>query len=51
MRYSLNTVALAALSGYAVAKEMVPDEVKAAELFDSGIRHETIMATKEVSTL
>lgn len=48
MKYSLNAVALAALSSYAVAKEMVPDEKLAAEIFDSGIRHEHIMATKMV---
>lgn len=48
MRYSLNAVALAAFATYAVAKEMVPDEQRAAEIFDSGLRHMTIMATKEV---
>ncbi|KAI0010198.1 hypothetical protein F4779DRAFT_318726 [Xylariaceae sp. FL0662B] len=46
MKYSLNAVALAALSSYAVAKELPPDEKLAAELFDSGLRHETIMSTK-----
>ncbi|KAI2631056.1 hypothetical protein GGR54DRAFT_635659 [Hypoxylon sp. NC1633] len=47
MKYSLNAVALAALSSLALAKEMPPDEKLAAELYDSGVRHETIMATKE----
>ncbi len=48
MKYSLNAVALAALSSFAAAKEMPPDEIKAAELFDSGIRHQNIMEAKEV---
>ncbi|KAI0180543.1 hypothetical protein GGR52DRAFT_248785 [Hypoxylon sp. FL1284] len=47
MRYSMNAVAFAAFSTYALAKEMVPDEKLAAEVFDSGLRHQTIMATKE----
>ncbi|KAI1085434.1 hypothetical protein F5B20DRAFT_3209 [Whalleya microplaca] len=46
MKYSLNAVALAALSSCALAKELPKDEKLAAELFDSGIRHETIMSTK-----
>lgn len=50
MRYSLNAVALAAFSTYALAKEMVPNEKLAAEIYDNGLRHQTIMATKEVRT-
>ncbi|KAI0377089.1 hypothetical protein F5Y04DRAFT_191057 [Hypomontagnella monticulosa] len=46
MKYSLNAAALAAFASYALAKEMAPDETLAAELFDSGVRHEHIMATK-----
>ncbi|KAI0844860.1 hypothetical protein F5Y00DRAFT_273538 [Daldinia vernicosa] len=46
MKYSLNAVALAALSSFAAAKELPPDEKLAAEIFDSGIRHEHIMSTK-----
>ncbi|KAI1777971.1 hypothetical protein F4818DRAFT_331296 [Hypoxylon cercidicola] len=47
MRYSLNAVALAAFATYALAKEMVPDDKLAAEIYDNGLRHMTIMATKE----
>ncbi|KAK6949946.1 hypothetical protein Daesc_008269 [Daldinia eschscholtzii] len=46
MKYSLNAVALAALSGFAAGKELPPDEKLAAEIFDSGVRHEHIMSTK-----
>ncbi|KAI0114799.1 hypothetical protein F4814DRAFT_293485 [Daldinia grandis] len=46
MKYSLNAVALAALSSFAAAKELPPDEKLAAEIFDSGLRHEHIMSTK-----
>lgn len=41
--------ALLSLAALAAAKEMPKDEFKAAELFDSGIRHENNKALKLVS--
>ncbi|KAL7626161.1 hypothetical protein AAE478_002931 [Parahypoxylon ruwenzoriense] len=46
MKSALNAIAVAALSSCALGKEMPPDEQLAAEIFDSGIRHEHIMSTK-----
>ncbi|KAI1465250.1 uncharacterized protein F4812DRAFT_137753 [Daldinia caldariorum] len=46
MKYSLNAIALAALSSFAAGKELPPDDKLAAEIFDSGLRHEHIMSTK-----
>lgn len=43
MKYSFTLAALAAL---AFGKEMPKDEVRAAELYDSGVMHERIMAEK-----
>lgn len=40
--------ALLSLSALAAAREMVKDEVKAAKLYDSGIKHMNNMALKEV---
>ena len=40
--------ALLSLSALAVAKEMPKDEFRAAQLYDSGIRHENNMALKKV---
>lgn len=40
--------ALLSLSAFAVAKEMPKDEVKAAKLYDSGIRHANNVALKKV---
>lgn len=42
-------VAIAALVTSAFSKEIAPDAELAAELYDSGIRHEEIMMLKEVS--
>ncbi|KAF2645194.1 hypothetical protein P280DRAFT_495159 [Massarina eburnea CBS 473.64] len=39
--------ALLSLSALAVAKELPKDEVKAAELYDSGVRHNNIMSLKQ----
>lgn len=39
--------ALLSLSALAAAKEMPKDEVKAAELYDSGIRHANNVALKK----
>lgn len=44
----LSTLGLAALAGVAHSKELAKDEVKAAELYDSGIIHERIMSNKHV---
>jgi hypothetical protein len=41
--------ALLSLAALAASKEMPKDEFKAAELFDSGIRHENNKALKLVS--
>jgi hypothetical protein len=41
--------AVLSLAALAAAKEMPKDEFKAAELFDSGIRHENNKALKLVS--
>jgi hypothetical protein len=41
--------ALLSLSALAAAKEMPKDEVKGAELYDTGIRHANNMALKHVS--
>lgn len=41
--------ALLSLAALAAAKEMPKDEFRAAELFDSGIRHENNKALKLVS--
>ncbi|KAH7561514.1 hypothetical protein BM1_02618 [Bipolaris maydis] len=41
--------ALLSLSALAVAKEMPKDELRAAQLYDSGIRHENNMALKKES--
>lgn len=41
--------ALLSLSALAVAKELPKDEVKAAELYDSGIRHANNVALKKVA--
>ena len=46
MYFSLTVVAL--LGPLALAREMPVDEVRAAELFDSGLKHETILANKQV---
>lgn len=40
---------LGLLAGAAVAKEMPVDELKAAELYDSGLIHNEIMKHKTVS--
>lgn len=40
--------ALLSLSALAAAKEMPKDEIKAAELYDSGIRHANNVALKKV---
>lgn len=40
--------ALLSLSALAAAKEMPKDEIKAAELYDSGIRHANNIALKKV---
>lgn len=40
--------AVAAAFGTALAKEVAPNAELAAELYDSGVRHEQIMALKEV---
>jgi hypothetical protein len=42
--------AILSLAAIAAAKEMPKDEVKGAELYDSGIRHANNMALKHVST-
>lgn len=41
--------AILSLSALAAAKEMPKDEFKAAELYDSGIRHENNVALKKVA--
>lgn len=41
--------ALLSLSALAAAKEMPKDEIKAAELYDSGIRHANNVALKKVA--
>lgn len=43
--------ALLSLVALAAAKEMPKDEFRAAELFDSGIRHENNKALKLVSSI
>jgi hypothetical protein len=43
--------ALLSLSALAAAKEMPKDEIKAAELYDSGIRHANNVALKKVRPL
>jgi hypothetical protein len=43
--------ALLSLAALAAAKEMPKDEFKAAQLFDSGIRHENNKALKLVSII
>lgn len=43
--------ALLSLAALAAAKEMPKDEFRAAQLFDSGIRHENNKALKLVSIL
>jgi hypothetical protein len=40
--------ALLSLSAFAAAKEMPKDEIKAAKLYDSGIRHANNIALKQV---
>lgn len=40
--------AVAAALGTVLAKEVAPNAELAAELYDSGVRHEQIMALKEV---
>jgi hypothetical protein len=42
--------ALLSLSALAAAKEMPKDEMKAAKLYDSGIRHMNNIALKEVGS-
>lgn len=42
--------ALLSLSALAAAKEMPKDEFRAAQLYDSGIRHENNVALKKVAT-
>jgi hypothetical protein len=41
--------ALLSLSALAAAKEMPKDELRAAQLYDSGIRHENNVALKKVT--
>jgi hypothetical protein len=41
--------ALLSLSALAAAKEMPKDELRAAQLYDSGIRHENNVALKKVA--
>jgi hypothetical protein len=43
--------ALLSLSALVAAKEMPKDEIKAAKLYDSGIRHMNNIALKEVRKL
>lgn len=43
--------ALLSLSALVAAKEMPKDEIKAAKLYDTGIRHANNMALKKVRTL
>lgn len=43
--------ALLSLSALAAAKEMPKDEIKAAKLYDTGIRHANNMALKKVRHL
>ena len=40
--------ALSALSSVALAKEIPIDEARAARIFDNGLRHQTIVETKQV---
>ena len=47
MHFSYITAVLA-FGSVAVAKEMPVDEVRAAELYDSGLQHETLIANKQV---
>lgn len=42
--------ALLSLTALAAAKEMPKDELRAAQLYDSGIRHENNMALKKVAS-
>jgi hypothetical protein len=48
----IQSVALATtLISYAASKEQVPNDAKAAELYDSGVMMERIMAQKEVGNI
>ncbi|KAI5867927.1 hypothetical protein GGS23DRAFT_591737 [Durotheca rogersii] len=47
MKYALNAIAVAALSSCVLAKELPPDDERGAEIFASGLRHNSIMETKE----
>lgn len=42
--------ALAAISSYAQAKEMKVDEDKAQRLYDTGVMHNKLMASKQVNS-
>ena len=49
MRFSSVVVSALSLATSSVGKEMEPDQQRAAELFDSRLRHSTIMHKKIVS--
>jgi hypothetical protein len=51
MRWTYLVAAAASLASSVLSKELVPDAAKAAELYDSGVMMERIMAKKEVSEI